>query len=185
MNPNDTFLLESKLKRLKISFSKENGRLIISQAQRDYVVLLGLIFFPLFFGIGGAVFIMFGGGEYIASHSLKVVVIILSLIAFGVVNIFRILAKIKANKTTKILAYKEIILREKDTSRRFDASSVDEFIYTVEEVAEEAYYGKLFLVDKLQNQYLLLGFDSETEQYALDDLQWFTTYFEKHIQLTS
>jgi len=183
MNQDDTFLLESKLKRLKISFSKENGRIIISKAKRDYVFLLGLIFFPLFFGICGVIYLIFGDSEYLISNSFKVVLLIASLVILGVMNIFRLLIKIKANKSTKILAYKELILKDKDTSQRFDRYSIHEFFYTVKEVEEELYHGKLFLRDTQKKEHLLLSFDSETEQYAMNDLQWFVDYLSRHVEL--
>ncbi|AXG71238.1 hypothetical protein KORDIASMS9_03495 [Kordia sp. SMS9] len=185
MQSSDTFLLESKLKRLKISFSKENGKIMISQAKRDYVILIGLVFFPLLFGICATVFLIVGDGEIYLQHFKKIIFFIVFFYTLGIGSLFRILIKHKENKDIKILGYKEIILKTKETSTRFDAHTIDFFDYTVEKMEEEVYHGTLYLIDTNQNEHLLMGFDAETEQYVTDDLQWFVNYFEQHVQLNS
>ena len=42
-----TSILECKLKRHKISYSNENGKIIIGKPKIDYGTLIGLIAFPI------------------------------------------------------------------------------------------------------------------------------------------
>ena len=186
----DTFILESKLKRLKIAFSKENGRLVIAQARRDYTLTLGLIFFPLLFGIAGVVFVILN--DFTTSLRAKnyVVTASLGLIVFGIYNITRFFKKSQANKNAKILGDKEIIIRGKENSRRFDAHTIHKFEYKMHDSEnrideDNPIYGEVFLVDTNNEKHLLLGFYGETEQYLLDDLKWFTAYFEKHVGMVT
>ena len=44
---NENFVLEQKLKRLKISYTNENKKIIIGKSKVDYFMLLGLIILPL------------------------------------------------------------------------------------------------------------------------------------------
>ncbi|MFK7749268.1 MAG: hypothetical protein AB8B65_12805 [Kordia sp.] len=185
MNNSDTFLLESKLKRLKISFSKKNGKIIIWQAKLDYTILIGLILFPLLVAIAGIVFLFVEDIGLDASARKKIIGVIIFVGAIAMTNCFRMFLKFKSNKATKVLGYKEIIIKNKDTSIRFDAATIDKFTFTINEVSEENYRGSLFLVDTKAQEHLLLGFDSESEQYIIDDLKWFSNYFEQHVQLNS
>lgn len=176
-------LLEAKLKRLKIGFSKENGKIIIAQAKRDYTTLIGLIFFPILLGICGLLYLIYGDTGASIFENKKVLFICIFLIVIGVGNIMRILIKMQANKATKVLSYKEIKINSKDASIRFDANNIKKFDYTVEHVEEESYYGKLFLIDNKNQQHLILGFDDESEQYVTDDLKWLSNYFTEHVAL--
>lgn len=185
MNNSNTFLLESKLKRLKISYSNKNGKIIIAQSKIDYTVLLGLIFFPLFIGIATLIFFLISSPELREAHNGKIFGVIIFLFSIGIVNIGRMLTKIKANKTSKILGYKEINVKTKETSQRFDSQNIKNFEYTMKQLDKEIYHGSLFLVDTENQKHLILGFDGENEQYLSDDLQWFSDYFEKHVQLTA
>ena len=48
----NTSILESKLKRHKISYSNENGKIIIGKPKTDYGTLIGLVALPIVAGIG-------------------------------------------------------------------------------------------------------------------------------------
>ncbi|WP_420573208.1 hypothetical protein [Kordia sp.] len=180
---NNIALLEAKLKRLKISFSKENGKIIIAQATRDYTTLIGLVFFPLFIGISGLLFLIFGDIGGILGNK-KILSICIFLFIIGIGNIIRMFTKIKTNKATKVLSYKEIKINDKNSSNRFDANTIKKFEYSVDHIEKETYHGKLFLIDRENQQHLLLGFDGESEQYVTDDLKWLANYFTAHVQLT-
>mgnify|MGYP003683670345 CR=1 FL=1 len=179
----NTILLESKLKRLKISFSKENGKIVISKPTNDYTTLLGLIVFPILCGIAILGFLLPSDSVIRESHSRKVIAVSIILISIGIANIVRMRGKLKANKLNKVLGHKEITLNTKEVSKRFDASNVKHFDYTLKQLDNETYNGNLFLVDSQNNRHLILGFDGDTEQYVTDDLKWFSNYFSEHIQL--
>jgi len=179
----NTFLLESKLKRLKISFSKQNGKLIIAQAKRDYTVLIALIFFPLFLGTSILLFLIFSDEETRQLYTTKVYLGVLFLFSVAVGSFVRMRIKQKQNKAIKILGYKEIIIKTKEHSHRFDANTIEKFQYSIKKAEEEVYYGTLFLVDTTQQKHALLGLEAETEQYLLDDMHWFINYFTEHVQL--
>ena len=182
MQHTDTSLLESKLKRLKISFAKENGKIIISGAKRDYTVLLGLIFFPIFAALCAIVFLISSRTEFNDTYGRKIIILIIFLLTIGVGGIIRLLSKIRANKNTKILGYKEIILKNKETSTRFDSNSIKGFNYEIKEFSNEIYQGSLYLITTSQEKHLLLGFEGETEQFLTDDLKWFVNFFEKYLK---
>ena len=182
-NNANTTLLESKLKRLKISFSKKNGKIIIAQSKADYTILVGLIIFPIIAGIAVLGFLFPVDSVIRESHSRKVIAGSIVLVSIGIANIIRMMTKSKANKITKVLADKEIILNTKETSKRFDANNIKHFKYTTKQMDQEIYYGDLFLVDVQNNQHRILGFDGDTEQYLVDDMEWFSKYFEQHVQL--
>ncbi|EDP95108.1 hypothetical protein U8527_12905 [Kordia algicida OT-1] len=181
----NTTLLESKLKRLKISFSKKNDKIIIAQSNTDYTILLGLIFLPIIAGIAILGFLFPIDSVIRESHSRKVIVASILFISFGITNIIRMRSKSKANKLTKVLGHKEIILNTKEASKRFDTNNIKHFDYTIKKLDEQTYSGNLFLVDTQQNKHLILGFDAETEQYLIDDLKWFSNYFSAHVQLNT
>ncbi|MGH1384634.1 hypothetical protein [Kordia sp.] len=190
MDSNDTILLESKLKRLRISFSKENGKIIISQAKMNYVVLIFLIILPILLGIGLTSFFFFEEINIFEFSGTKTILLIGGMFFTAFANLYRMRIKQKINKATKILGYKYITLTTKDQSVRFDAHTIEAFEYIVEEGEgdddeNKMYHGTLFLVDTKQQKHLLIGFDAESEQYLIDDLKWFKTYFEKHVQLNS
>lgn len=181
MNSNDTFLLEAKLKRLKISFSKENGKIIIGKAKFDAIYVFGLIAFPVVSAIAAIIFLQVIELDLRQQMGEKVYLGIFFLFFVGIVSFFRYRKKIKDNQTTKILGYKEIIIKTKEDSRRFDAFAIDKFEYSVQETGKESCHARLFLIDSYQDAHLLLGFDAENEQYAIDDLQWFANYFESYL----
>lgn len=182
-NNSDTFLLESKLKRLKISFTKMNGKVAIGKSKVDYTQLFGLIILPIILGFAASVFLITSAPEFRESYSGKVFGGIFLFFSIGVVNILRMMAKIKANKTLKILDYKTIIIKTKEASKRFDANNTKDFNHTIKKVDKETYQGNLFLVDNTSQKHLILGFDDENEHYVLDDLTWFADYFKTHIQI--
>ncbi|QHI34843.1 hypothetical protein IMCC3317_01880 [Kordia antarctica] len=181
-NNSNTFLLESKLKRLKISFAKVNGKITIGKPKVDYTQLFGLIILPIFLGLAASIFLITSAPEFRESYSGKIFGGIVLFFSIGVINILRILAKMKANKELKILEYKTIIIKTKEVSKRFDANNTKDFEYTIKKVDKETYEGKLFLIDTTSQKHLILGFDDENEQYVTDDLSWFSDYFKKHLQ---
>lgn len=183
MNNTSTFLLESKLKRLKISFAKENGNIVIGKSKIDLVALIVLIFFPIALATGAIVFMSTSELDFSGSGGGKIWALIIFLFAVGIVNGFRLMNKSKANKLRKILGHKTIKIQTKETILSFDANNIKDFEHTITQVDNEIFAGNLFLVDTNNNKHLLLGFDDENEQYVLDDLFWFSDYFKKHVEL--
>lgn len=182
MSNTSTFLLESKLKRLKISFSKENGKIVISNAKLDLLVLFLLVFFPFVLAVCTSLFLIISTAEFSGKVELKIIGLIVFFLSVAIVNGLRIRSKLKANKNRKILDHKIIKIIENEQVMRFEASNVKDFEYTTKQLDKEIYEGKLFLIDTNNQKHLLLGFDDENEQYVLDDLYWFIDYFKKHLE---
>jgi len=177
--------LESKLKRLKISFSKENGRIIIGKSKIDYTILIGLIIFPILVTVGALLFYQISEPEVKEAYDTKIFGFIIFIFSIAVVNIVRMSTKMKANKTLKILGDNYISLKTKEASQRFDIENIIDFKYTMKELENEIFHGNLFLIDAQNQKHLILGFDGENEQYLSDDLQWFSDYLKKHVQLAT
>ncbi|WP_298425825.1 hypothetical protein [uncultured Kordia sp.] len=183
MSSSSTFLLESKLKRLKISFSKENGKIIIGKSKVDYMVLFGFIILPIIIGIAAIIFINITTFEIALRAENKVIGVSVALLIVGVINIFRMLSKKKANQNKKILEDNVIKIIEDEQVQRFEASNISDFEYATKQLEDESFEAKLFLVDTKHQKHLILGFDGENEQYVLDDVFWFIDYFKKHLGL--
>ena len=62
-----TSILECKLKRHKISYSNENGKIIIGKPKIDYGTLIGLIAFPIIAGIGISLLMILNNIEFIGA----------------------------------------------------------------------------------------------------------------------
>ncbi|WP_430413144.1 hypothetical protein [Kordia sp.] len=183
MNNSSTFLLESKLKRLKISFSKENGKIIISNAKLDLTVLFGLVFLPLIVAVGIGMFFITSVANYSERIDIKILATLVFLVGIAIVNGLRIMSKLKANKNRKVLDDKGITIVENDQIQRFDATNVKDFEYMTKKLDNEIFEGKVFLIATNNQKHLVLGLDEESEHYLLDDLFWFIDYFKKHIEI--
>ena len=92
----NTTVLELKLRRLKISYVNENGKIIIGKPKFDYVNFLGLTVTPII----GSIFILY----YLLSISVisgKIVTALIFLLGTAFFNISRALAKRKSNNSIK------------------------------------------------------------------------------------
>lgn len=183
MKDTNTFLLESKLKRLRISLSQENGKIIISKAKINVLELFFLVFLPFFMGFAASIFYVTTNATFEAGTGGKFIGLIIFMFGVAVVNGMRIRSKFKSNKNRKILSDNIITIVENDKTQRFDATNVIDFENTIKTLDKEIYYGELFLIDSDRKKHLLLGFSGENESLLLDDLYWFTDYFKKHLAL--
>lgn len=182
-NNNNTLILESKLKRHKISYSNENGKIIIGKPQTDYTILIGLVAFPIIASIGISVLLILNNVEFIVTNSGKVIAVIIFLFGSGLFNLSRIKSKKQANDTLKTLNYKNIKIKNEFGEYTFDSNNIKNFEYSAEKINEEIYEGNLYLIDKENNKHQILGFDDEKKDYVLDDLKWFSEYLIKYTKL--
>lgn len=181
----ETFILESKLKRLKISYAKEKGRISIGKPQRNYLVIVGLIIVPLFAGFGIAIMVYFNESDLIARNLIKIIAGIIFLFGTAFFNFSRITRKKEANQSLKILENNTIKINTEFGISIFDAKNTNDFVFTVAEIDEETFEGNLYLVDKDAGTYQILGFDDENEKYVLNDLKWFSEFFLTYINPSS
>ncbi|MFK5880225.1 MAG: hypothetical protein QM478_12115 [Flavobacteriaceae bacterium] len=120
--------------------------------------------------------------EIFEHNFTKIIVAIIVLISIGIFNINRIKAKRKLNNTIKTLDYKSIKIDNSVKSITYNTKNTKGFDFTVTPINDEIFEAKLFLIDKEDNQYQILGFDEMNEQYANDDLNWFANYFTNHLR---
>lgn len=179
----NTPILESKLKRHKISYSKENDKIVIGKAKTDYTTLLGLVALPIIGAIALCVLLFLNDFKVFKVHSVKVITGIVLLLGTGFFNISRLTFKRRANSTLKIIG--DGIIRIKDSQKEyiFDQENIRYFECETQQLNDEIYRGKLYMVDANYIKYNILGFDDENEKYVLDDLKWFSEYFTNHVRL--
>ncbi|WP_452225766.1 hypothetical protein [Lacinutrix cladophorae] len=181
-NPNTT-ILESKLKRHKISYSNENGIIIIGKPKTDYSMIFGLVAFPIIAAIGICLLLILSDFDFIGANRGKIIAAIIFLFGTGFFNLSRVSSKKQANDNLKTLEYKVIKIKNEFGQYTFDAKNILDFEYSAEQVGEETYEGNLYLIDKDERKHQILGFDDENEKYVIDDLKWFSEYLIKHTEL--
>ncbi|WP_127845824.1 hypothetical protein [Psychroflexus aestuariivivens] len=179
----NTSILESKLKRHKISYFNENGKIIIGKPKKDYLTLSGLVASPIIIGAGLSLFMLFEGIESFERHRWKIIPGIVFLFGTGFFNYTRITNKKQANDNLKTLDSKSIKIKNEFGEYIFDSKNIKDFIFSAEQIGEHTYEGNLYLLDNNERQYQILGFDDENEKYILNDLKWFTEYFMNHVRL--
>lgn len=168
-------ILESKLNRHKISFSKENGEIIIGKAKRDIVDYFGLGIVPVLIGIGIIVFFI------INIKNLRIGIFQMSgaalfLIGIGVSNLRKYKRKKLANTFPKIFKENKIIVRTPLEDYKLDASTIMEIRVTNKLLDNETYEGNLFIIDNNNGLHHILRFHDESEKYVQDDLKWFEDF---------
>ena len=178
-----TSILESKLKRHKISYAYENGKIIIGKSKIDYATLIGLVAFPIIAGIGICLLLILNNIEFIGSNRGKIIAGILFLFGTGFFNLSRTITKKQANDNLKTLDLKTIKVKNEFGQYNFDSNNIKNFEYSVAEINQETFEGNLYLIDKEDRKHQILGFDDENEKYVLDDLKWFSQYLMNHVEL--
>lgn len=178
-----TSILECKLKRHKISYSNENGKIIIGKPKIDYGTLIGLVAFPIIAGIGISLLMILNNIEFIGANRRKIIAGIIFLFGTGFFNLSRLKTKKQANNNLKTLDHKTIKVKNEFGQYNFDSKNIKYFEYLVEQIDEETYEGNLYLIDKEDRKHQVLGFDDENEKYVLDDLKWFSEYLMNHVEL--
>lgn len=89
MKNSNISILESKLKRHKISYSNEYGKIIIGKPQTDYTDLIGLIAFPIIAAIVICVFLILNDFENFSTSRGKILVGIILLFGIGLFNFLK------------------------------------------------------------------------------------------------
>ncbi|MFS4484406.1 hypothetical protein ACKGJY_15435 [Hyunsoonleella sp. 2307UL5-6] len=178
-----TSILESKLKRHKISYSNENGKIVIGKPKTDYGTLIGLVALPIIGGIGICLLMILNNIEFIGANRGKIIAGIIFLFGTGFFNLSRIRAKKQSNDNLKTLDYKVIKVKNEFGEYTFDSKNIKDFEYSAEQIDEETYEGNLYLIDNEERRHQILGFDDENEKYVLNDLKWFSEYLMKHVEL--
>ncbi|MBI6120117.1 hypothetical protein [Salegentibacter maritimus] len=175
----NTSILESKLKRHKISYSKENEKIIIGKAKTDYGTLIGLAILPIIAALGICSFIILNNGEFKG----KIIAGIIFLFGVGFFNLSRIRTKKESNDNLKTLDNKVIKVKNDFGEYIFDSKNIKDFEYSAEQIDDETYEGNLYLIDNEERKHQILGFDDENEKYVLNDLKWFSEYLINHVEL--
>jgi hypothetical protein len=179
----NTSILESKLKRHKISYSNENGKIIIGKPKTDFGILIGLVALPIFAGIGLCSLMILNNIEFIGKNRGKIIAGIIFLFGTGFFNLSRIRSKKHSNKNLKTLDYKIIKVKNEFGEYIFDSKNIKNFEYFTKQIDKETYEGNLYLIDNEDRKHQILGFDDENEKYALNDLKWFSEYLMNHVEL--
>jgi hypothetical protein len=167
------------LKRHKVSYSNENGKIIIGKAKTDYGTLIGLVILPIVAALGICLFMIINNAEFRG----KIIAGIIFLFGTGYFNYSRIRAKKQSNDNLKTLDYKTIKVKNDFGEYIFDSKSIKDFEYSVEQIDDETYEGNLYLIDKEERKHQIIGFDDENEKYVLNDLKWFSEYLINHVEL--
>ncbi|NRD22731.1 hypothetical protein HNV10_05735 [Winogradskyella litoriviva] len=181
-NPNTT-ILESKLKRHKISYVSENGTIIIGKSKTDYTIVLGLIIFPLIAALCITAFLIWDNFDFFGANRGKIIVGIIFLFGTAFFNFSRIQSKKDSNNNLKTLLPKVIKIKNEFGDYNFDSNNIKAFSYNAKEINEDLYEGTLYLVDTNNQEHQILGFDDDNEKYVLNDLKWFSEYLTKHTEM--
>jgi len=183
MTKSNISILESKLKRHKITYSNENGKIIIGKPQTDYMTLIGLVALPIFSTLGICALLIWTNLEFIGGNYGKIIAGIIFLFGSGLFNLSRVKSKKQANDNLKTLGDKLIKVNNEFGEYTFDSNSIKDFEYSAEQIDKETYEGSLYLIDQDDRKHQILGFDDENEKYVLDDLKWFSEYLIRHTEL--
>jgi len=178
-----TLVLESKLKRHKISYTIEDGKIIIGKPKTDFATLIGLVILPFALGIGICILLILNNVEFIGANSGKIIAGLILLFGAGFFNLSRMRAKKQSNDTLKILYQNTIKIINTLGQHEFNAQNTMEFKYTAQRINEETVEGNLFVVDQNGIQHQILGFDDENEKYVDDDLKWFSAFLSEYLKL--
>ncbi len=175
-------ILEQKLKRLKINYISNNDEIVIGQSKTDYILIIGLIIFPLISALGLVLLIFFSEQSIlVSSHKVKIIAGIVVLLFMSAFNFSRFKSKKRSNSDLKILKNNKIQIQKPDNNLVFNKNNILDFQFKIEMITDEFYEGKLYLIDKTENSHLILGFDDENQAYLLDDLNWLANFFNTYI----
>ena len=183
-------ILASKLHRHKISYSKENGEIVIGKAKRDLVTYIGLGILPLAFGIGIIAFILLKIKGF-RMEMLHIFAAAFFLIGIGYFNLWKNKRKRLANSFSKVIKKDSIIIQTPSENFHLNANTIQHIRVTNQALDKENYEGNLFIIDNENRIHHILGFHDDNERYVSDDLQWFAKFIltqiapEKTIDITN
>ncbi|GGG58017.1 hypothetical protein GCM10011414_29770 [Croceivirga lutea] len=168
-------VLESKLHRHKISFSKENEGIIIGKAKNDPISYIGLVIMPIVFGIGIIIFLFFGVNGF-RIEMAHISAAALFLIGLGSFNQWKRKRKKLANSFLKVFKDNKIIIQTPEQDFQLDKNSILDIRISNKPLDKENYEGNLFIIDNENRIHHILGFHDENEKYVEDDLKWFVDF---------
>ena len=175
-------ILESKLKRHKILYSKVDDQIIIGKSKNDFISYFGLGIFPIICGVGVLFYTLLNVKGFQIALAY-VIGLALFLISTGIFQILIQKRKQKANSFTKIFRENRIILKSEEKDYILDSKSIMQIKVSNVQVDEETYEGNIYILDKENITHHLLGFNDEHEKYIADDLKWFVEFIMKHTKI--
>ena len=178
----DLSILESKLNRHKISFSKENGEIIIGKSKNDWIGYIGLGITPIVFGVGIIVFLLFGVKVF-EIGMLHIYAAALFLTGIGSFNLWKRKRKKLANSFTKVFKENKIIVQKREEVYQLDKNTIKDIRISNRPLDKENHEGNLFIIDIENRIHHILGFHDETEKYVEDDLKWFVDFILTQTEL--
>jgi hypothetical protein len=176
----DTIILESKLKRHKISFSKAGREIIIGRAKKDLVDYIGLVIIPLVFGIGVVPFYL-SQVDGIGPEIVHISAAAIFFIGIGSFNLMKRKRKRLANAFTKVFKDNKIIILTPEENYHLDKNTIKDIGVSNRPLGKKNHEGNLFVIDSKNRYHHILGFNDENEKYVEDDLKCFAEFILIHI----
>ena len=178
----DFQILQSKLKRNKISCSIEGQRIIIGKAKVDMVTFIGLVILPLVV-TSILVYLLSRNNEIVNANVMKIIIGIIFLVGTSLFYLKRMVLKHKSNKGLKTLYNNRVTIETKNSTISLGSDNIKNIIVQVEEFKEDFYLGRLVILSKDSNEYILFEFEDEGESSLINDLEWLGNYFIKYLKL--
>ena len=177
----DRAVLESKLKRHRISYFFEKDSLIIGKAKNDYLTIIGFIILPFIGGVSLIllfyVFKTFGN----PSFSGKIIFIVIALLLVSGYNFLKIKFKKQTNNISKEFKNNKIIISYESDPFEITKENTLTIGHRKDKLTEEIYRGFVAIIDRNKDEHIILGIDDVNPQYLENDLHWFSTYIAKHL----
>lgn len=177
-------VLELKLKRQKICYQYENGKVSIGKLKPDYFTIIGLVILPIIGSLGLAVFILLESASVLdSSAGIKITIAIVTLMLTALLSLLNFRLKKKSNSILKTLENNRIILQSEKGRFELYNDTVSQISFSVDKIEENLFHGRIILVDFSGRTHELLGINDENESYILDDLHWFVNFFKTYLKL--
>ncbi|HLV92052.1 MAG TPA: hypothetical protein VKX34_02930 [Aequorivita sp.] len=183
MNKSSLNLLESKLKRYKISYRNEKGTIKIGTSRIDYPTLIGLVILPIA-GAVGIILLLCWNKTLSETYPIKTSLIAIFLLSGGLFYLRRIKKNKAANNSLKILENNIIKIKSKKGEFLFNSNSIKDFECSIDQLRVDLFEGNLYLIDFNDEKHQLLGIRGEDSKYILNDLKWFSEFFINYINIS-
>ncbi|MFY0629746.1 MAG: hypothetical protein JXR05_05150 [Flavobacteriaceae bacterium] len=178
----DYQILQSKLKRNKISCKIEGQRVIIGKAKIDTATFLGLVILP-FIVTAILVYLVSRNNELVRLNFGKIIFGIIFLVGTSLFYLKRMVLKHKSNKGFKILYNNRLTIETKNNTVNLGADTIENITVQIEELKDDFYLGRLIILSKDSNEYTLFEFEDETQSLLINDLEWLSNYFVHYLKL--
>ncbi|PQJ80219.1 hypothetical protein [Polaribacter porphyrae] len=169
-------LLFAKLKRNKISFSKEGQKTIIGKSKFDFVTFFGLILLPVFGGLV-LVYMLLLDVNLVRNNFIKIIFGILFFLGTALFHLKKMVVRNKSNRKTKILHNHQLKIDKITLSNQ----NIEQIYFDIFEEKDE-YEGRLFILDNKNKNHLIFQIE-DTEQYLKNDLKWYVTFFKEYLKI--